>query len=179
MKAVILLACSMLFFAAPARASIDIAAIPPYPQIQVTKHTYQHHAHRRVVRHHIARRHSVKHLARRGGSVTPRRHYSQITNSHIVGGRPSDCYGIPWCGCYMRHLVGVADKAYNLARNWVHFGHPAYGPAPGVIGVMSHHVFKVVSVISPGRVIAISGNDGHAVRERERSTRGVIAWRQE
>jgi hypothetical protein len=33
-------------------------------------------------------------------------------------------------------------------------------------------------VLGPGRVLAISGNDGHAVRTRPRSTKGVIAWRQ-
>lgn len=93
------------------------------------------------------------------------------------GSRPHDCYGIPWCGCFMRHLMGVADKAYNLARNWAHWGHAAFGPAPGVVGVLPHHVFRVIEVLGPGRVLAISGNDGHAVRTRSRSTRGVIAWR--
>jgi hypothetical protein len=78
----------------------------------------------------------------------------------------------------MRQLEHVADTAFNLARNWAHWGRPASGPAPGVIGVMPHHVFKVIKVTGPGRVLAISGNDGHAVRTRERSTRQVIAWRQ-
>jgi len=78
----------------------------------------------------------------------------------------------------MRHEVGRdPGPEYNLARNWAHYGTPAAGPAPGVIGVMPHHVFKVIAVDGPGRVLAISGNDSHAVRTRERSTRGVIAWR--
>jgi hypothetical protein len=35
----------------------------------------------------------------------------------------------------------------------------------------------VVQVLSRGTVLAISGNDGQAVRVRPRSTTGVIAWR--
>jgi hypothetical protein len=78
----------------------------------------------------------------------------------------------------MRQLVGSdPGPEYNLARNWTHWGHATSGPAPGVIGVMAHHVFKVISVVGPGEVLAISGNDSHAVRTRVRSTTGVIAWR--
>lgn len=78
----------------------------------------------------------------------------------------------------MRRLVGHdPGVAYNLARNWAHWGRPANGPSPGIIGVLPHHVFRVVAVIAPGRVLAISGNDSHAVRTRVRSTAGVIAWR--
>lgn len=91
----------------------------------------------------------------------------------VLGGRPA-----AWCGWEMRQLVGSdPGPQYNLARNWEHWGHPAGGPAPGVVGVMPHHVFKVISVVGPGQVLAISGNDGHAVRTRVRSTAGVIAWR--
>jgi len=79
----------------------------------------------------------------------------------------------------MRQLVGGnAGPEYNLARNWAHWGQPASGPAPGVIGVMPHHVFKVIQVLGRGTVLAISGNDDHAVRVRPRSTAGVIAWRE-
>jgi hypothetical protein len=97
------------------------------------------------------------------------------SSRHLADGRPS-----AWCGWEMRRLVGGnAGPEYNLARNWAHWGRPANGPAPGVIGVMPHHVFKVVQVLGRGTVLAISGNDGHAVRVRPRSTAGVIAWRQE
>jgi hypothetical protein len=79
----------------------------------------------------------------------------------------------------MRRLVGGdPGPEYNLARNWAHWGRPAGGPAPGVVGVMAHHVFKVIQVLGNGTVLAISGNDGHAVRVRPRSTAGVIAWRE-
>jgi len=106
-------------------------------------------------------------------------HYLHIAHQynsshHSADGRPS-----AWCGWEMRQLVGGnPGPEYNLARNWAHWGRPASGPAPGVIGVMPHHVFKVVQVLGRGSVLAISGNDGHAVRVRPRSTAGVIAWRE-
>lgn len=89
----------------------------------------------------------------------------------------SDARPGAWCGWWLRRHLGVADRSFNLARNWTRFGAPAHGPSPGVIGVQAHHVFKVLAVVGPGRVLAVSGNDGHAVRARVRSTRGVIAWR--
>lgn len=82
-----------------------------------------------------------------------------------------------WCGWWLRQYLGVRDRAYNLARNWSHYGSPASGPAPGVIAVFANHVGIVTAVPGPGKMVLKSGNDGHAVRERERSTRGVIAWR--
>lgn len=82
-----------------------------------------------------------------------------------------------WCGWWLRHHLGVADRLYNAARAWVRYGYRASGPAPGVIAVYPHHVGIVVSVPGPGRMVMTSGNDGHAVRTRERPTRGVIAWR--
>lgn len=105
-----------------------------------------------------------------------RHHYAvhHPATSHVssVWARPTQ-----WCGWFMRKLENYTDPALNLARNWLHVGRPVSGPAPGVIGVMPHHVFKVVAVTGPGRVLAISGNDGHAVRTRERSTAKVIGWR--
>jgi hypothetical protein len=82
-----------------------------------------------------------------------------------------------WCGWWLRQKLGVADRAYNLARNWARFGSPASGPAPGVIAVWRSHVGLVTAVPGPGRIVMISGNDAKAVRERERPSRGVIAWR--
>lgn len=99
--------------------------------------------------------------------------YANTASRRFSDGRPA-----AWCGWEMRHLVGSdPGPEYNLARNWAHWGHAVSGPAPGVIGVMAHHVFKVVSVLGNGAVLAISGNDSHAVRTRPRSTAGVIAWR--
>ena len=104
----------------------------------------------------------------------------RVTAGHISNGRVlpgHDPRPAAWCGWQLRQWLHVADRAYNLARNWAHSGSRANGPAPGVIAVYPHHVGIVVSVPSPGRMVMKSGNDGHAVRTRERSTHGVIAWR--
>lgn len=95
----------------------------------------------------------------------------------VLGGRPAACRGIPWCGCWLRLKLGIADARLNLARAWVRYGVRADGPAVGVIAVWRHHVGKIVAVKGPGRIILQSGNDGGAVRERERSTSGIIAYR--
>ncbi len=87
------------------------------------------------------------------------------------GGRPR-----AWCGWEMRRELGVADRSYNLARNWAHYGSPAGGPAPGVIVVWSHHVGRIEGECGGGWLVH-SGNDGGAVRTRCRSVRGAIAFR--
>lgn len=121
--------------------------------------------------HHRHHQHAHHYLAQ--GNLRTAQLYMLWAQSKHVGGRPR-----AWCGFWMRQNVGRdPGPAFNLARNWAHWGEPAGGPSPGVIGVMAHHVFKVIQVTGPGRVLAISGNDGHAVRTRERSTSGVIAWR--
>jgi hypothetical protein len=76
----------------------------------------------------------------------------------------------------MRHYLGVADRAYNLARNWARYGTPVSGPEIGAIVVWRHHVGQITGRTGGGWIVK-SGNDGHAVRERERSLRGVIAYR--
>lgn len=85
---------------------------------------------------------------------------------------------VPWCGIWMEQHTGIHGPG-NLARaiEWAHIGQPVSGPEPGVIGVLPHHVFQVIQVLGRGLVLAISGNDGNAVRTRPRSTAGVIAWR--
>lgn len=81
-----------------------------------------------------------------------------------------------WCGWWMRHHLGVSDKAGNLARWWAGYGSKAHGPSVGVIVVWRHHVGIITGRSDSGWVVK-SGNDGHRVRERERSLRGVIAYR--
>ena len=88
----------------------------------------------------------------------------------------SDSRPHAWCGWWLRQQLGVADRAYNLAKNWSHFGSPSGGPAIGTIVVWRHHVGLITARNGSGWVIK-SGNDGHAVRERERSVRGAIAFR--
>lgn len=103
-------------------------------------------------------------------------HYYHVAHHHHYrhyagGGRPAR-----WCGWYMRQVMGVADSAYNLARNWAHYGHPTSAHV-GAIVVWSHHVGKIVGG-SPGHWAILSGNDGHAVRTRVRSVAGAIAFRE-
>ena len=87
------------------------------------------------------------------------------------GGRPT-----AWCGWMMRQLVGNdPGPAFNLARNWAHWGQP--GPAGvGAVVVWSHHVGKIVGE-QDGQWLVQSGNDGHALRTRPRSIAGAIAIR--
>ena len=97
-----------------------------------------------------------------------------------MGLRPSFAASDPkparWCGWYMRHVRGVTDKAYNLARQWVHYGKAASGPCVGCVVVWSHHVGEIVAQTATGWVVH-SGNDGHRVRTRERSVKNAIAFR--
>lgn len=86
-------------------------------------------------------------------------------------GRPS-----AWCGWAMRHWLGVTDTAYNLARNWAHYG-SATNPHVGAVVVWPHHVGIIVGQQN-GQWVIKSGNDGHAVRERPRSIAGAIAIRE-
>jgi hypothetical protein len=88
-----------------------------------------------------------------------------------VGGRPA-----AWCGWEMRQLVsGDPGPAFNLARNWAHWGQA--GPAGiGAVVVWSHHVGKIVGQ-EDGKWIIESGNDGHQVRTRPLSIGGAIAIR--
>lgn len=97
--------------------------------------------------------------------------------SETIGGRPPGCPYRAWCGCYLSKHLGLNDRSLWLARNWARIGSAASGPAPGVVVVWPHHVGLIRSVTGPGRAVVLSGNDGRAVRERERSLRGVIAYR--
>lgn len=104
------------------------------------------------------------------------RHYASHNRHYARSGHQG--YGVPWCGIFMMQRTGIHGPGnLAMAREWAHVGQPASGPSPGIIGVMSHHVFQVVQVLTGNTVLAISGNDGGAVRTRPRSTAGVIAWR--
>jgi hypothetical protein len=89
--------------------------------------------------------------------------------------RPRDCYGIAWCGCWLRHHLGIDDVRLNLARAWSKVGEAA-APAVGVIVVWAHHVGIITGHDGTNWVVT-SGNDGHAVRTRPRSLKGAIAFR--
>jgi hypothetical protein len=103
---------------------------------------------------------------------------ASYTSGQVVGSRPSDCYGIPWCGCFLRHYFGIADKSLNLARAWASVGSNAGGPSVGVVVVWRHHVGKIVGQDARGNWIVLSGNSGRGgITERPLSFRGVIAFR--
>lgn len=93
-----------------------------------------------------------------------------------ANGNISDPRPHAWCGWWLRQYLGVKDRAGNLARWWAHFGTAAHGPAVGAVVVWRHHVGIITGRTGEGWIVK-SGNDGHAVRERERSLRGVIAYR--
>jgi hypothetical protein len=100
------------------------------------------------------------------------RAYAAAQSGHSgYGGRPA-----AWCGWEMRHLVSSdPGPAFNLARNWAHWGRG--GPAGvGAVVVWSHHVGKIVGKEGSTWVIE-SGNDGHQTRTRPRSIGGAIAIR--
>lgn len=106
----------------------------------------------------------------------PRHHHSQVADANGNDPRPR-----AWCGWWLRQYLGVKDRAGNLARWWADFGTRASGPAVGVIVVWARgrgrgHVGIITGRTDSGWIVK-SGNDGHAVRERERSLRGVIAYR--
>lgn len=82
-----------------------------------------------------------------------------------------------WCGWWMGVRHGLSDRALYVAAAWARVGQRASGPCVGCIGVMRHHVYEVVAVLGRGKVLAISGNDGGAVRTRVRSTSRTFAWR--
>jgi hypothetical protein len=90
-------------------------------------------------------------------------------------GRPAGCPHA-WCGCWLASHLGISGRSLWLARNWARIGHSAGGPQVGAIAVWPHHVGQVRAV-DGNRILLLSGNDGRAVRERWRTTAGIIAYR--
>jgi hypothetical protein len=156
--------------------------------------TYHHHyTYYRHEYRHYARRNEYRLEARRHGYAW---RYAAEAGGGYAGGaygqgwsRQWSGYGLrrtayrggygprpaAWCGWYMRQLLGVANPAFNLARNWAHWGHSG-APGVGAVVVWPHHVGKIVGR-EGGQWVIQSGNDGHAVRTRPRSIAGAIAVR--
>jgi hypothetical protein len=76
----------------------------------------------------------------------------------------------------LRLHLGIGDSRLNLARAWAKVG-TAAAPAAGVVVVWRHHVGVITENLGGGLIRVLSGNDGHAVRNRVRSMRGAIAFR--
>lgn len=81
-----------------------------------------------------------------------------------------------FCGWQMRQWLGVADRRFNKANQWVHFGTRADGPHVGTVAVWPHHV-ALVTGGGPGAWITKSGNVHGRIYEGPMSLRGVIAYR--
>ena len=114
------------------------------------------------------------------GHWRPGRHFGYHAASYGHGeGRPEECPAREWCGCWLAHRLGIgsgAGRSLWLAANWAHWGSPS-ALMPGAVVVYRHHVVQVISLAGAGRFLAISGNDGNAVRVRARSVAGAIAVR--
>lgn len=103
-----------------------------------------------------------------------RRHVD--ANGNSVDPRPGR-----WCMWWLRRHLGIPKSAfrpyeYNLARAGRYLGTDAGGPGIGVIVVWWHHIGIITGRTESGWIVK-SGNDGGAVRERERSLKGAIAFR--
>jgi uncharacterized protein (TIGR02594 family) len=99
----------------------------------------------------------------------------------VAGGRPAGCPKL-YCGCWLAKHFGIDDKSLWRAREWLKRGRALSSPQVGAIAVYARgkggHVGLVTQVLASNRIVLLSGNDGGAVRERERSTAGVIGYRQ-
>ncbi|HWL06714.1 MAG TPA: hypothetical protein VNQ99_17560 [Xanthobacteraceae bacterium] len=76
----------------------------------------------------------------------------------------------------MRQRRDVADKRFNLARHWLHYGRPT-SPKPGAVVVWRGHVGELVRQVRGNIWEVHSGNDSNAVRTRPRSIAGAIGFR--
>ncbi|WP_316205720.1 CHAP domain-containing protein [Bradyrhizobium sp. SZCCHNS1012] len=106
--------------------------------------------------------------------AAPRHHHRHRHLASAESSRPS-----AWCGWFMAQHLGISGKVARwlwVARNWAQFGSPAPGPQVGSIVVWRHHVGQITAVRGSS-IRVLSGNDGHAVRDRWRTLRGVIAFR--
>jgi hypothetical protein len=84
-----------------------------------------------------------------------------------------------WCGWFMAQHFGITGELNRFlwrARNWASVGTPVSEPRVGAVVVWRHHVGKITA-IDGRRIRVLSGNDSKAVRDRWRSTAGVIAYR--
>ena len=111
-----------------------------------------------------------------GRQTCPGTNERTTRHARVIDANGNDARPRAWCGWQMRKWLGVADRAFNVARRWARYGTNAHGPAVGALVVWPHHVGLITGRTATGFVVK-SGNDGHAVRERERSLRGAIAFR--
>jgi hypothetical protein len=126
------------------------------------KHRTFHHHHRyKVVQMTCHKRDLVGQCVIPSKPVRPRKHeWSPYYRGDYYAGRPRDCYGIAWCGCWLRHQFGLADTGLNLAANWLHVGSPATVDTGNIVVWPSrHHVGKLISH-NGNKITVVSGNYG-------------------
>ncbi len=104
-------------------------------------------------------------------------HGASKTVEYHSEARPRQCYGIPWCGCWLRLQKGINDAKYNLAAHWHNFGSRVAGPVVGAIARFNHHVGIVVGVTGNGDPIVKSGNHNHRVATAVYPKSRVIEYR--
>jgi hypothetical protein len=176
---------------AAAFAVMIVFAQSAYARPHAPAHHVSQHEIRQQVRQHVSQRAHRRELAPRlayrdaapaAANAAAFQGYgsdaSRLRRQAVIGEYRGGSGARPaaWCGWEMRRLVGRdPGPAYNLARNWAHWGQ---GGAPGVgaVVVWPHHVGKIVGREN-GQWVVESGNDGHAVRTRPRSISGAIAIR--
>ena len=110
--------------------------------------------------------------------AAPHRHHKHHAHRFVPDAngnqvRPAGCPSA-WCGCWLMRHLGMSDKRLWRAIEWAHL-FPRTHAHVGAVAVWRHHVGEIVGG-SPGHWIILSGNDGHRVRRRERSVRGVVAF---
>lgn len=107
-----------------------------------------------------------------------RRHHPTQATRHARGKVDFTRNGRPraWCGWWLGHHLGMADRRLWLARNWAQVGQNVGQPQIGAVVVWRHHVGIITGRVGEQWIIK-SGNDGRGVRERVRSIAGAIAFR--
>lgn len=138
-----------------AALSLTVSVAEARPHHRHHHHYRHHHSHHRHHRHH-------------GSS-----HTLQVHNE----ARPRQCYGIAWCGCWLRIQKGINDTRYNLASWWHNFGRRVAGPVVGAVARLNHHVGIVVGVSNRGNPIIKSGNHGGRVATAEYPAHRIIEYR--
>jgi uncharacterized protein (TIGR02594 family) len=156
-----------------ALAAIAFCLLATTPPAEARPRHHHHHArhHRVVAAAPQAQAPSFWNWGGGGGSgvISEMRRY--------MGGNPTGWARV-WCGVFLDMALRATghQRGSAAARDYARYGRPARGPAPGAIVVWPHHV-GVVTAVQGGNIQVISGNDGHRVRERLRTTAGVIAYR--
>ncbi len=164
----------LLFFAFPAFGAepIDHDRFVARPWYQPTPFS-EHRSYWDNHRHHSQRQRSGKRAHAYAAQSTKR--YINV-HSETLAGRPAVCPPRAWCGCWASiQRFGHSVRELWLARAWASAGTPATHKTANV-AVFAHHV-GFIKAHRGDQILLLSGNDGHAVRERWRSARGVIAWR--